>query len=155
MRLNPRQDEQRWARHNSTMAYLSLSRIASDKMTLDQFESLVQPIQFLEHILKTMRISDGQLDIMTSMHVSMTRRLDALEVFHKGGQKAADKFLVSTLTGMDKLKSNAIAKSRRNDGGGGGGGGGSGNQNKRKRCGGGGPPNARSWSADNAAEAGL
>jgi hypothetical protein len=138
MRLNPLQDEQRWARHNSTMAYLSSSRIASDKMTLDQFESLVQPIQFLEHIRKRMPMSDGQLDMMTSMHVSMRRRLDTLEVFHKGGQKAADEFLVSTLTGMDKLKSNAIAKSRRNEGGGGGSG--SGNQNKRKRRGGGGPP---------------
>jgi hypothetical protein len=134
MRLNPRQDEQRWARHNSMMSYLSSSSFATDKMTLDQFESLVHPIQFLEHIRKTMPMLDGQLDMMMSMQVSMTRRLDALEVFHKGGQKAADKFLVSTLTGMDKLKSNAIAKSRRNNGGGGGCSGG-GNQNKRKRRG--------------------
>jgi hypothetical protein len=33
----------------------------------------------------------------------MMRRLNALEVLHKGGQRAVDEFMSSSLTGMEKL----------------------------------------------------
>jgi hypothetical protein len=49
MRLNPQQEEQRWASLNSQIAFLSNSRVQNDRMTLEQFESLVQPTQFLEY----------------------------------------------------------------------------------------------------------
>jgi hypothetical protein len=82
--------------------------------------------------------------MITTMPDTMMRRLNALEVLHKGGQRAVDEFRSSSLTGMEKLKSAAILKAKRlsdnfngparkqnrrcgsgGSGGGGGGGGGS------------------------------
>jgi hypothetical protein len=92
-----------------------------------------------------MPMSQDQLDMITTMHDTMMRRLNGLEVLHKGGQRVVDEFMSSSLTGMEKLKSAAIAKAKRlsdnfngparkrnRRGGGGGGGGGQshgGNQN--------------------------
>jgi hypothetical protein len=59
---------------------------------LEQFEALVQPIQFLDYIRKTMPMSETHLNMVTSMHETMMRRLNALEVLYKGGQRAVDKF---------------------------------------------------------------
>jgi uncharacterized membrane protein YgcG len=82
-------------------------------MMLEQLESLVQPTQFLEYLRKTMPMSEDQLDMIKTMHDTMMRRLNALEVLHKGGQKAVDEFMSSSLTGMEKLKSAAISKAKR------------------------------------------
>jgi uncharacterized membrane protein YgcG len=98
---------------------------------------VLEPTQFLEYLRKTMPMSEDQLDMITTMHETMMRRLNALEVLHKGGQRAVDEFMSSSLTGMEKLKSAAISKAKRssenfnsparkrNRRGGGGGGGGS------------------------------
>jgi hypothetical protein len=40
-------------------------------MTLEQFESLVQPTQFLEYLQKTMPMTEAQLDMVTAMHETM------------------------------------------------------------------------------------
>jgi hypothetical protein len=77
----------------------------------------------------------SQLDMVTTMHEKMTCHLNALEVLHKGWQKAVDAFMSSSLTGIKKLKSAAIATGKRNSNSLGEGGGGS---RKRNRCGGGG-----------------
>jgi uncharacterized membrane protein YgcG len=113
MRLNPRHDEQRWAVLNSQIAVLAGSKLNTDKMMLEQLESLVQPTQFLEYLRKTMPMSEDQLDMITTMHDTMMQRLNALEVLHKGGQRAVDEFMSSSLTGMEKLKSAAISKAKR------------------------------------------
>jgi hypothetical protein len=60
-----------------------------------------------------MPMSEDQLDMITTMHNTMIRRLNALEVLHKGGQRAVDEFMSSSLTGMEKLKSAAISKAKR------------------------------------------
>jgi hypothetical protein len=66
--------------------------------------------------------------MVTTMHETMIRRLQALEVLHKGGQRAVDAFMSGTLTGMEKQKAEAIKKVKRgNDGG---------NSRKRSRSGG-------------------
>jgi hypothetical protein len=88
MRLNAREEEQRWNILNSTMAVLSTSRKTKDRLTLEQFQSLVQPTQFLEQVRRTWPMSETQLDGVTSVHEMMLRRLDGLDVCHKGGQKA-------------------------------------------------------------------
>jgi hypothetical protein len=113
MRLNPRQDQQRWAALNAQLAVLSSSRVYQDRTNLEQLESLVQPTQFLEHLRKTMPMSEAQLDMVSTMLETMTRRLNALEVLFKGGQKAVDEFMSSTMTGIEKLKSSAILKAKR------------------------------------------
>jgi hypothetical protein len=66
------------------------------------------------------------------MHETMIRRLHALEVLHKGGQRAVDAFMSGTLTGMEKQKAAAIEKAKRGNNGGGS------NSRKRSRRGGGG-----------------
>jgi uncharacterized membrane protein YgcG len=58
-------------------------------------------------------VSESRLDMVTTMHNLMIRRLNALDVLFKGGQKAVDEFMSSTLTGMEKLKSAALQKSKR------------------------------------------
>jgi hypothetical protein len=103
MRLNPRHDEQRWAVLNSQIAVLACSKLNTDKMMLEHLESLVQPTQFLKYLRKTMPMSEDQLDMITTMHETMMRRLNVLEVLHKGGQRAVDEFMSSSLTGMEKL----------------------------------------------------
>jgi uncharacterized membrane protein YgcG len=144
MTLNPRHDEQRWSVLNSMIAVLLASRVVTDRKMLEQFEALVQPTQFLEFLRKTMPMSETHLDMITSMHETMMRRLNALEVLYKGGQRAVDEFTSSSLTGMEKLKASAVAKVKKgndqggtpnrkrqcrgNGGGGGAGGGGSGPQ---------------------------
>jgi hypothetical protein len=80
MRYNPRQDRQRWSILNSTIAVLAASKNQPERMMLEQFESLVQPTQFLEFIHKTVPLSDANLNMVTSMHETMLRRLNALEV---------------------------------------------------------------------------
>jgi uncharacterized membrane protein YgcG len=141
MALNLRHGEQRWSVLNLMIAVLSASRVVTDRTMLEQFEALVQPTQFLEFLRKTMPISETHLDMVTSMHETMMRRLNAFEVLYKGRQRAVDKFTSSSLTGMDKLKASAVAKAKKsndpggtpnrkkqNGGGGGAGGGGSGPQ---------------------------
>jgi hypothetical protein len=116
MRLNAREEEQRWNILNSTMAVLSTSRKTKDRSTLEQFQSLVQPTQFLEQVRRTWPMSETQLDAVTStVHEMMLRRLDALDVLHKGGQKALDKFMGMTLTGMERKKALAIAKGKKSE----------------------------------------
>jgi uncharacterized membrane protein YgcG len=113
MRLNAREEEQRWNILHSTMAVLSTSRETKDRLTLEQFQSLVQPTQFLEQVRRTWPMSEAQLDAVTSVHEMMLRRLDALDVLHKGGQKAVDEFMGMTLTGMERKKALAIAKGKK------------------------------------------
>jgi hypothetical protein len=134
MNLNPRHDEQRWSVLNSMMAVLAASRVQNDRTMLEQFEALVQPTQYLEFLRKTMPMSEAHLDMMTTMHETMMRRLKALEVLYKGGQKAVDEFTSSSLTGKEKLKAAAVAKAKKSSEGGGGGG----NNRKRQRRGNGG-----------------
>jgi hypothetical protein len=110
MRLNPRQEEQRWSALNARIAVLSSTKVAADRTTLEQFELLVQPTQFLEYLRKTMPMSEAQLNMITAMHETLWRRLNALEVFFRGGQRAVDEFNKSTLTGIEKTKAIAIAK---------------------------------------------
>jgi hypothetical protein len=147
MRLNPRQEEQSWASLNSQIAFLSNSRVQNDRMTLEQFESLVQPTQFLEYLRKTMPMTEAQLDMVTAMHETMWRRLNALEVFYKGGQRAVDEFNKSTLTGIEKTKANTIAKAGQGRGGGGGGGGNTPSAKRRMRPARGGDPPGNSYAA--------
>jgi hypothetical protein len=112
MSLNPRHDKQRWSVFNSTIAVLTASRLATDRAMLDQFESLVQPIQFLEQFRRTMPMTEIQLDRLTSMHETIMRRLNALDVFYKGGQCAVDEFMKSSLTGIERSKANALYKAK-------------------------------------------
>jgi uncharacterized membrane protein YgcG len=113
--MNAREEEQRWNILNSTMAVLSTSRETKDRSTLEQFQSLVQPTQFLEQVRRTWPMSEAQLDAVTSVHEMMMRRLDALDVLHKGGQKAVDEFMGMTLTGMERKKALAIAKGKKSE----------------------------------------
>jgi hypothetical protein len=72
-----------------------------------------------------MTMTEAQMNMFTTMHDSMFRRLNGLEMLHKGGQRAVDKFTASGLHGLEKRKANALQKAKRanpNDGGGGGGG---------------------------------
>jgi hypothetical protein len=134
MRLN-----QRWAVLNVTMAVLASAKMTNEKMMLEQFEALVQPTQFLEHLRKTMLMTEAQLDMVTTMHESMFRRLNALEMLHKGGQRAVDEFMSSGLVGLEKRKANALQKAKRQDFSGGAGGNGSAAKQRQRRAGGG-PP---------------
>jgi hypothetical protein len=106
MRANPQEDQQRWGLLNSTMTVLA--KTTPDRMMLDQLEALVQPTQFLEHLRKTMPMTEGQLDMVSAMHEAMFRQLNALEMLHKGGQRAVDEFLSSGLHGLEKRKANAL-----------------------------------------------
>jgi uncharacterized membrane protein YgcG len=153
MTLNPRHDKQRWSVLNSMIAVLSASRVVTDRTMLEQFEALVQPTHFLEFLGKTMPMSETHLDMVTSMHETMTQSLNTPEVLYKGGQRAVDEFTSSLLTGMEKLKASAVAKAKKgkdqrgtpnqkwqrrgNCGGGGAGGGGSGPQASGSGSGGG------------------
>jgi hypothetical protein len=67
-----------------------------------------------------------------STHNMMIRQLNALEVLFRGGQRAVDEFMSSTLTDMEKLKLVAISKAKRGADGNGG------PPRKRNRLGGGG-----------------
>jgi hypothetical protein len=113
MRANAREDEQRWAVLNSAMALLSSSKTTPDRMMLDQYKALVQSTQFLEHLRKTMPMSEPPLDMVLSMHECIFRRLNALEMLHKGGQRAVDEFMSSGLHGLEKRKANALQKAKR------------------------------------------
>jgi hypothetical protein len=122
MRLNQREKDQRWAVLNATIAVLASANTTNEKMMLEQFEALVQPTQFLEHLRKTMPMTEAQLDMVTTMHESMFRRLNALEMLHKGGQRAVDEFMSSGLVGLEKRKANVLQKVKRQDFSGGAGG---------------------------------
>jgi hypothetical protein len=87
MRSSVREEEQRWAILNSQMAVLTVLKTTPDRMMLDQLEALVQPTQFLEHLQKTMPMSEAQLDMVAAMHEAMFHRLNALEMLHKGGKE--------------------------------------------------------------------
>jgi hypothetical protein len=143
MRASPREDQQRWGLLNSTMAVLASSKTTPDRMMLDQLEALVQPTQFLEHLRKTMPMTEGQLDIVSAMHEAMFRQLNALQMLHKGGQGAVDEFMSSGLHGLEKRKTNALQKAKRSNdtsggnGGGGGYGGGNTPRHRARRAGGG------------------
>jgi hypothetical protein len=100
MRLNPQEDEQRWSMFNATMLVL-------------EFDSLVQPTQFLEFLQKTMPMNKEQLDMISAMHEVMFRRLNALDVLFRGGQLAVDAFTTSGLTGVEKRKAAAIASAKK------------------------------------------
>jgi uncharacterized membrane protein YgcG len=119
------------------MAMLSTSRETKDRSTLEQFQSLVQPTQFLEQVRRTWPMSETQLDAVTSVHEMMLRRLDALDVLHKGGQKAVDEFMGMTLTGMERKKALAIAKGKKSEVWNNGNNGKNGPSRKRARRGGG------------------
>jgi hypothetical protein len=128
------------------MAVLASSKTTPYRMMLDQLEALVQTTQFLEHLRKTLPMTEGQLDMVSAMHKVMFRQLNALEMLHKGGQRAVDEFMSSGLHGLEKRKANALQKAKRsNDSGSGGGGGsgyggGSGNTPRRRaQLAGGGP----------------
>jgi hypothetical protein len=84
---NPRQDEQCWSLLNATIAVLTASKSPTDRAILEQFESLVQPTQFLEYIRKSLPMSEGHLDMVTVMHDRMTQRLNVLQVLYKGGRR--------------------------------------------------------------------
>jgi hypothetical protein len=88
-------------------------------------------------------MTEGQLDMVSAMHEAMFRRLNALEMLHKGGQRAVDEFMSYGLHGLEKRKANALQKAKRsNDSSGGNGGGGYGGGNtprRRARHAGGGP----------------
>jgi hypothetical protein len=129
MRAKAREDEQMWAVLNLAMAVLSSSKMTPDPMMLDQYKALLQPTQFLEHLRKTMRMSEPQLDMVLSMHESMFRRLNALEMLRKGGQQAVDKFMSSGLHGLEKRKASALQKAKRAEPQNGGGG-----SKAAKRC---------------------
>jgi hypothetical protein len=139
MKLNPREDDQRWGAINAAMAVIASSKTTPDRMMLEQYEALVQPTQFIELLRKTMPMTEAQLDMFTTMHDSMFRHLNALEMLHKGGQRAVDEFTASGLRGLEKRKANALQKAKRANPNDGGGGGGNGNQARRRarRAGGG------------------
>jgi hypothetical protein len=82
-------------------------------MMLDQLEALVQPTQFLEHLRKTMSMTEGQLDMVSAMHEAIFRQINALEMLHKGGQRSVDKFISSGLHGLEKRKANTLQKAKR------------------------------------------
>jgi hypothetical protein len=46
------------------------------------------------------------------MHETMMRRLNALDVFYKGGQRAVEEFMKLSLTGIERSKANAPYKAR-------------------------------------------
>jgi hypothetical protein len=142
MRLNQREDEQRWGLLNTTIAVLAASKTTPDRMMFEQLEALLQPTQFLEYLRKTMPMTESQLDMITTMHEVMFRRLNALKMLYKGGQRAVDEFNASGLVGLEKRKANALSKAKRgNLNGGGGGGDGTSSSAKRRLCrSGGGPP---------------
>jgi hypothetical protein len=71
MKLNPREDDQRWGAINAAMAMLASSQTTPDRMMLEQYEALVQPTQFIELLPKTMTMSEAHLDMFTTMHDSM------------------------------------------------------------------------------------
>jgi hypothetical protein len=124
MKLSQREDDQRWGAINAAMAVLAASKSTSDRMMLEQYKALVQPTQFIELLRKTMPMSEIHLDMFTTKHDSMSRCLNALEMLHKGGQRAVDEFTASGLHGLEKRKANALQKAKRaspNDGSGGGG----------------------------------
>jgi hypothetical protein len=121
MRLNQLKDEQRWGLLNATIAVLEASKTTPDRMMLEQFEALVQPTQFLEYLRKTMPMTESQLDMITTMHEEMFRRLNALKMLYKGGQRAVDEFNASRLVGLEKRKANALLKAKRGNPKGGGG----------------------------------
>jgi hypothetical protein len=75
-----------------------------------------------------MPMTEAQLDMFTTMHNSMFRRLNASEMLHKGGQRAVDEFTASGLHGLEKRKANALQKAKRANPNNGGGGSGNGNQ---------------------------
>jgi hypothetical protein len=100
MRANAREDEQRWAVLNSDMAVLSSCKTTHDRMMLDQYGALVQPTQFLEHLRMRMPMSEPQLNMVSSKY--MFRRLNALEMLHKGGQRAVYEFMSSGPHGLEK-----------------------------------------------------
>jgi hypothetical protein len=133
MKLNLREDDQRWGAINAAMAVLAALKPTPDRMMLEQYEALVQPTQFIELLRKTMPMTEAQLDMFTTMHDSMFRRLNALEMLHKGGQRAVDEFTASWLHGLEKWKANALQKAKKaNPNDGGSGGGGNGNQARRR-----------------------
>jgi hypothetical protein len=136
MRANARKDEQRWAVLNSAMAVLSSSKTTPERMMLDQYKALVQPTQFLEHLRKTMPMSVPQQDMVSSMHECMFRRLNALEMLHKEGQRAVDEFMSSGLHGLEKRKVNALQKAKRAEPQSGGGGGNAARRRARRSGGG-------------------
>jgi hypothetical protein len=130
MRCNPRKEEQRWCQWNLQIAMMSAGKDRMDKGVLEQFKSLVQPTpQFLEHLRKTMPMSESQLNMMTSMYDVMYRWLTTLEVLFKDGQRAVDKYTNSILVGDNKKKAAALFKAKSKDGP---------PTKKRARCGGGG-----------------
>jgi hypothetical protein len=71
MKLNPREDDQRWGAINAAMAVLASSKTTPVRMMLEQYEALVQPTQFIELLRKTMPMTKAQLDMFTTMHDSM------------------------------------------------------------------------------------
>jgi hypothetical protein len=71
MKLNPREDDQRWGAINAAMAVLASSKTTPDRMMLEQYKALVQPTQFIELLPKTMPMSEAHLDMFTTMHDSM------------------------------------------------------------------------------------
>jgi hypothetical protein len=77
MRLNAGEEEQRWNILNSTMAVLSTSCETKDRSTLEQFQSLVQPTQFLEKVRRTWPMSETQLDTVMSVHKMMLRMFES------------------------------------------------------------------------------
>jgi uncharacterized membrane protein YgcG len=162
MRLNPQEDEQRWSMFKATMLVLGSSRVQADRVMLEQFDSLVQPTQFLEFLQKTMPMNNAKLDMISAMHGAMFRRLNVLDVLFRGGQLAVDAFTTSGLTGVEKRKGAAIASAKKaepnqpsgkrarqgRDGGGGGYAGqssnGGGNSSRQSSGGGGGAPQGQS-----------
>jgi hypothetical protein len=132
MRLNQREDEQRWGLLNTTIAVLAASKTTPDRMMFEQLEALLQPTQFLEYLRKTMPMTESQLDMITTMHEVMFRRLNALEMLYKGGQRAVDEFNASGLVGLEKRKANALSKAKRGNQNGGGSGGGDGTSSSAK-----------------------
>jgi hypothetical protein len=71
MKLNPREDDQRWGAINAAMAVLASLKTTPVRMMLEQYEALVQPTQFIELLRKTMPMTEAQLDMFTTMHDSM------------------------------------------------------------------------------------
>jgi hypothetical protein len=80
---------------------------------LDQFESLIQPTQFLEHLRRTIPMSETLLDVLSSTRDLMLRSLNTLEMLYKGRLRAVDKFMSSTLTGLARTKANALQKAKK------------------------------------------
>jgi hypothetical protein len=73
---------------------------------LEQFDSLVQPTQYLEYLRKLLPMTDAHLDMVSTMHETMMRRLKPLKVLYKGGQRALDEFMSGLLTGVDARQRN-------------------------------------------------